>query len=69
MEIGDIITLKDDDEFRGQVEGVSGWGLVFVKVTEWGNQGSSQGYRSRTGVLDSARFPMAQVMKIEKEVA
>ncbi|MBC8445775.1 MAG: hypothetical protein H8D74_01110 [Chloroflexi bacterium] len=62
FEPGDIVTLKDDHDFRGQVLAISGWGDVFLEVAAWGLQ--TGGYRGQDGVLSKTRYPQGKLEKV-----
>jgi len=64
IEVGDIVTLKDNPTFRGEVKAVSDWGRVFTKVQEWG--GETGGFRGQDGVLDMASYPVTQLEKVKE---
>ena len=66
FEVGDLVTLKDNDQFRGTVLAVTGWQIVHLDVSEWA--GETGGYRGRDGVLDKTSYPQSRLIKVGEEL-
>ena len=65
FEIHDIVTLKDNKEFRGVVLAVTGWQQVYLKVLEWA--GETGGFRGQSGVLDRTVYPQSRLEKVAED--
>jgi len=63
IELGDTVTLKDNEEFRGVIIAITGWGDVHLEVLDWA--GETGGYRGRDGVLSKTRYPQSRLEKVE----